>query len=344
MPHLRTLFLPAACLAAALLAAACDDGDDGGFPGAGDRRLLVATRGPDALELLDAQTFDRALDSPTALSEAPVEARAGEGLGIFVAGLSAAPSQAFDSDVFLVEPDGAMEATGRVAFDRVRERIYLASSSLAFFDAVDFSPLGFPPIDLGGEASDVLADSATGRVFVAVTTAGGPVLRVFGGDDLAEVPPSPIDLPGGGGVRTGDLLLVEERAELLILLPDASQLAGVDPASLRQLPRTPVDLRIPAAQLARDPARERIYAAATDGRLEAVSATSFSLEGGFPRAVGSSAADLAFDPETQRLFVADSAAGEVVALDALTLEDEPDSPIGVTGSPVSVEVLSREEP
>jgi DNA-binding beta-propeller fold protein YncE len=343
MPHSRTPLLPAAALAAALLLSACDDGDDGGFPGAGDRRLLVATRGPDALELLDAQTFDRALDSPTALSEAPVEARAGEGLGIFVVALDPPPSRAFDSEVFQEEPDGEMDAGGRVAFDPARGRIYLADSSLAFFDADDFSALGFPPIDLGGEASDVVADSATGRVFVAVTTAEGPVLRVFGGDDLAEVPPSPIDLPGGGGVGTGDLLLVGERGELLILLPGASQLAGVDPESLRELPRTPVDLRIPASQLARDPARERLYAAAEDGRLDAVSATSFTLEGGFPRTIGSSVADLAFDAETQRLFAADPEAGEVVALDALTLEDEPDSPIGVTGSPVSVEVLERDD-
>jgi hypothetical protein len=344
MPHPRTTFLPAAALVAALVLPACDDGDDGGFPGGGDRRLLVATRGPDALELLDAQTFDPALDTPTGLREAPVEARAADGLGIFVAALAVPPSVAFDADVFQEEPDSEMDASGRAAFDRGRGRIYLADSSLAFFDAEDFSPLGFPPIDLDGEASDVVADSVTGRVFVAVTTPEGPVLRVFGADDLAEVAPSPIDLPGGGGVRTGDLLLVAERGELLIALPEASQLAGIDPASLQGLPRTPVDLRIAASELARDPERERIYAAAADGRLDAVSATSFSPEGGFPRAIGSSVADLAFDVETERLFAADSAAGEVVALDALTLEDEPDSPIGVGGSPVSVEVLDREEP
>jgi DNA-binding beta-propeller fold protein YncE len=325
--------------APALLVSGCKDGDDGGFPGAGDLRLLVATQGPDALELFDAQTFEDALGSPTGLPAAPVEARADREREVFVAAFADNDARAFDSRLFEEIPGSEMSAGGFVAFDGDNDRIYLAEGDLAFFDARDFSPLGFPPIDLEGEASDLIYDPATQRVFVAVTAPGGPLLRVYGADNLAEVPPSPIDLPGGAGVRTGDLLLVEERGELFVLLPQASQLAAVDPASLQPLPRTPVDLRVAAASLARDPERERLYAASADGRLDAVGATDFSLQGGFPRTIAESVADLAFDPETERLFAADSAEGEVVVLDAVTLEDEADSPIPVGGRPVSVEIL-----
>ena len=153
------------------------------------------------------------------------------------------------------------------------------------------------------------------------------------------MPPSPLDLPGGAGVSTADLLLVPERGELFVLLPERSQLGAIDPQSLRPLPRTPVDLRVAGTSLARDPERELLYAAAPDGRLEAIRATSFSLMGGFPRRIAASIADLAFDPETERLFAADSAAAEIVVLDALTLQDEPGSPLPLEGSPISVEVL-----
>jgi DNA-binding beta-propeller fold protein YncE len=215
----------------------------------------------------------------------------------------------------------------------------MARERLAFFNADDFSPLGFPTIDLGGQASDVVYDPTTRRIFVAVTRADGPALLVFDSENLAEVTGSPLDLPGGAGARTGDLLLLQDRAQLFVLLPDASQLAVLDPATLRQLPRTPIGLRAAADQLTFDPQLERVYAGAADGMLEAVGATDFSLTGGFPRRIGDSIVDLAFDPATQQLLAADASAREVIVRDALTLNAVLDSPIELQGVPVSVEAI-----
>lgn len=332
-------------LTAVVFVLGCDDEDDGAFPGLSDIGLLVATRGPDALELFDAQTFQDALDSPTALADVPLEARAAPDTALFVVSLDPGASGvalAFDSRLFEEVPGSAMAAGGRVAFDPDQRRIYLAERELAFFDARDFSRIGFPPIDLDGEASDVVYDAATRRVFVAVSTAAGARLRVFDAVALAEVPPSPIELPGPAGSRTADLLLVAERGELFVALPGISQLAAIDVRSLQPLPRTPIDLRVQGAELARDIERERIYAASAGGSLESVRATAFSLSGGFPRTVAASVADLAFDPETQQLFAADSVANEIVVLDAATVAEEADSPIEVGGAPVSVEIIDLE--
>jgi hypothetical protein len=233
-----------------------------------------------------------------------------------------------------------MDASGFVAFDADHGRIYVAGRTLAFFDIATYAPLGSPPIDLGGDATDVVYDPGTRRIFVAVTRADGPVLKVFGGDGLAEVPGSPIDLPGGPGIGTGDLLLRGDLGQLLVALPEASQLAGVDPSSLQPLPRTPVSLRARGSELTLDPQRERIYLGSADGQLEAVGATDFApVASGFPRRIGDSVVDLAFDLATQQLVAADAVARQVVVLDALTLDEELDSPIDLDGAPVSVEVM-----
>jgi DNA-binding beta-propeller fold protein YncE len=346
----RIVRLPALLFAALAAVAGCDDDDDGAFPGASDFRVLVATRDPDALELFDAQTLDPALDTPQGLPDTPLEARADvpkahDQRSIFVTSFEDAAALAFDSELFEEVPASDMEPAGFIDFDGENRRIYLASDRLAFFDARDFSPLGFPPIDLRGDASDVVYDPATDRIFVAVSASRGPLLRVYDADDLSEVPPSPLELSGDEDVGTGDLLLVDraEGDELFVLLPEAEQLAGIDPVSLRPLPRTPVALRISAREVAIDRERERIYAASQDGQLESIGATDFSLTGGFPRQIAQSVVDLAFDPETERLFAADFSAEEVVVLDALTLDDEPDSPIELEGRPVSVEILNLEQ-
>ncbi len=333
---LRIAFLAVA------LAVACQDGDDGmnAGPGVGDLRLLVATRDPDAQRLFDLQTLTEAFDSPNGLPAEPIEARADDAAGIFVTAFPQSPGAlAFESETFHEIPASGMEPGGFVAFDADHGRIYSARERLAFFDAADFSPLGFPAIDLGGDATDVAYDSPTRRIFVAVSRADGPVLRVFDAENLAEVTGSPVGLPGGPGGRTGDLLLLPDRGQLLVSLPEASQLAILDPATLRGLPRTPIALRAPARELTFDPQRERFYAGAVDGNLESVGATDFSLTGGFPRRIADSVVDLAFDPATQQLVAADSAAREVIVLDALTLTNELNSPIALDAFPVSVEVI-----
>jgi DNA-binding beta-propeller fold protein YncE len=323
-------------------ALACEDGDDGmnAGLGVGDLRLLVATRDPDAQRLFDLQNLTEAFDSPEGLPAEPIEARSDDAAGIFVTAFTDDPgARAFESETFKVIPASGMAPGGFVAFDGDHGRIYTAADRLAFFDAGDFSPLGFPSIDLGGDASDVVYDPATRRIFVAVTRADGPVLRVLDGDNLSEVAGSPLGLPGGPGARTGDLLLLSDRGQIVVALPEASQLAVIDPATLRALPRTPIALRTGARELAFDPQRERFYAAAADGNLEAIGATDFAVTGGFPRRIGDSVADLAFDPATQQLVAADAAAREIVVLDALTLTDELNSPISLDGVPVSVEVM-----
>jgi hypothetical protein len=323
------------------LTAACeDDGGTNAGPGVGDLRLLVATRDPDAQRLFDLQTLVEGLDSPDGLPAQPIESRADDDRGIFVTAFPTNPGAlAFESETFREIPDSRMDPGGFVAFDGDQTRIYTARLQLAFFDASDFSTLGFPPIDLGGDASDVVYDPGTRRIFVAVSRAEGPVLRVFDADNLAEVTGSPVILPGGVGVRTGDLLLLSDRSQLFVLLPEASQLAVIDPSTLRELPRAPIALRVAARELTFDPQRELVYAGARDGNLESVGATDFSLTGGFPRRIGNSVVDLAFDPATQQLVAADSAARVVIVLDALTLTDELDSPIELDGFPVSVEVM-----
>jgi DNA-binding beta-propeller fold protein YncE len=333
--QLRVVLL--ACIA---LLPACEQNGNGIFPGAGDLRLLVATRGSDALELFDAQTLDAALDTPTGLPGAPAEARPDRDLDLFVTGFTdGTPARAFDSRLFERVPASEMPAGGFIEFDHDHDRIYLAREELAFFDDRSYAPVGREPVDLGGEASDVLYDPATRRIFVAVTTPSGPRLRVFGGDDLSEVAGSPVELPGEAGGRTGDLLLVGDRSQLFVLLPDASLLAAIDPSNLRSLARTPVALRAPATALARDSERERLYAGAADGRLESISATDFSPTASFPRTVATSISDLAFDPVTDRLFVADAGTARIVVLDAVTLDEVRDSPVRLGGVPVSVDVI-----
>ncbi|HEY7460519.1 MAG TPA: hypothetical protein VIC59_01415 [Gemmatimonadota bacterium] len=329
-----------ALLSAAFVAACSDENGTGNGPGVGDLRVLVATRDPDELRLFDLQTLTEAFDSPADLSAEPVEARADDPRNVFVVAFPTNPgAQAFQSDIFESIPASRMEPGGFLAFDADHSRIYMARERLAFFNADDFSPLGFPTIDLGGQASDVVYDPTTRRIFVAVTRADGPALLVFDSENLAEVTGSPLDLPGGAGARTGDLLLLQDRAQLFVLLPDASQLAVLDPATLRQLPRTPIGLRAAADQLTFDPQLERVYAGAADGMLEAVGATDFSLTGGFPRRIGDSIVDLAFDPATQQLLAADASAREVIVRDALTLNAVLDSPIELQGVPVSVEAI-----
>lgn len=331
------LLLGAGCLP---LSGCDDDDNDDGGAGAGPIRLLVASRGPAALDLFDALTLERALDSPLALADAPVEARSDSTVDVFVTAFEAPdPARAFDPELFQEEPDPELGPGTRIAF--ARGRIYLAGASLGAFDAETLSEL-FPSVPLSGVATDVVYDPVTNRVFVAVT-GNGARIEVFDGDDLSDVPPGSMEL-GGNGSTTGDLLLVRERSEVFVALPSDSRLAAIDAATLRALPRTPVDLRVPAISLARDASRERVYAAAADGRLDAVGATSFIPETGFPRDVAESASDLAFEPQTQRLVVADSARGRLVVLDGLTLDEEADSPVQVEGSPVSVEVLDLREP
>jgi DNA-binding beta-propeller fold protein YncE len=329
-------------LLAAAAAAACGDGDDGTNPGlgVGDLRLVVAIRNPDEQRLFDLQNLTEAFDSPDALPAPPLEARADEAAGFFVTAFSEDPgARAFEIETFKEIPASGMEPGGFVAFDADHERIYMAADRLAFFDAGDFSPLGFPTIDLGGTATDVVYDPTTRRIFVAVTSADGAVLRIFDAENLAEVTGSPLGLPGGAGAGTGDLLLFSDRSQLFAAVPGASQLAVIDPSTLRALPRTPIELRAPARDLAFDPQLERIYAGAADGNLEAVGATDFGLTGGFPRHVAASIDDLAFDPATQQIVVADPVSRAVVVLDALTLTDELNSPIELDGVPVSVEVM-----
>ncbi|MFN2432322.1 MAG: hypothetical protein ABR599_05805 [Gemmatimonadota bacterium] len=322
-------------LTVALLATGCDD-TDGGFAGAGDLRLIVTTRSPDAVWLFDAQTLRLALDTPTSLPAPPLEARAGIEAGLFVVSFQDGDARAFDTPLFQEVANGELpEGEGRSVFDPDEQRIWLADESLRGFDSRDLSPLGFPPVDLDGEATDILHDAGTGRLFVLVTGEGGPHLRVFSAANLAEVPPSPLELPGGG--RSADLLGVPERGEILAALPSAGLLAGFDARTLRELARTPIEIGIPGAALARDAELERIYVGAPDGTVIAVEGTSFALRGGFPRRVADSIADLGVDPVTEQLFVADSAAGEVRVLDSQTLQEVADSPLRLDGLPVSVE-------
>lgn len=332
--------LAAALLAAAPLAPACDDEDDGSFPGAGSLRLLVATRGPAALELLDAETLEPALDSPLGLSDVPVEARAAGADISFVATFDPpAEALAFDAELFEEEPGGRLGPGARVELDPGGNRLFLAGDGLDAFDATTFSEL-FPGVDLDGAASDVVYEADTDRVFVAVT-GDRARLQVFDADDLSEVPPSPVDL-GDAGSTTGDLLV--RGSEVFVALPRDERIAIVDVATLRDHPRSPIDLRVEATALALDPDRQRVYAGAADGRLDAVGATDFSLAAGFPRDVAGSLSDLAYEAGTQRLVVADSAARRLIVLDGLTLEEERDSPVRFDGAPVSVEVLDLTRP